>query len=216
MDSESGLYNYGYRFYHPHLGRWLSRDPIEEDGGLNFFTFVENESIKQIDLFGLYKSYDEAAEACGAKAKILAVEDQKKRQGKFKLVPQEYEYGGRVCKSCDPNKKDDAYYCTEPVRGEVNGINPNYTAACTPPDDYAGFYHSHPGNNSPLSPEDRTNAREGFGPLIDQRDPKTTDTRDETQRKPVTATSGNGKYDENGKPTGFHHDRFPKLSPPQK
>jgi RHS repeat-associated protein len=30
IDSESGLYNYGYRFYHPQLGRWLSRDPIAE------------------------------------------------------------------------------------------------------------------------------------------------------------------------------------------
>jgi RHS repeat-associated protein len=25
---ETGLYNYGYRYYHPQLGRWPSRDPI--------------------------------------------------------------------------------------------------------------------------------------------------------------------------------------------
>ncbi|WP_425606517.1 RHS repeat-associated core domain-containing protein [Prosthecobacter fusiformis] len=27
----SGYYNYGYRYYSPELGRWLSRDPIGEE-----------------------------------------------------------------------------------------------------------------------------------------------------------------------------------------
>ena len=30
LDKETGLYYYGYRFYNPSLGRWPSRDPIEE------------------------------------------------------------------------------------------------------------------------------------------------------------------------------------------
>jgi len=29
LDDETGLYCYGYRWYSPALGRWLSRDPIE-------------------------------------------------------------------------------------------------------------------------------------------------------------------------------------------
>ena len=33
-DDESGLYYFGRRFYAPRIARWLSRDPIEEDGGL--------------------------------------------------------------------------------------------------------------------------------------------------------------------------------------
>ena len=52
-DSESGLYNYGYRFYNPSLGRWLSRDPIGEDGGVNLQLFVDNGPQNQIDALGL-------------------------------------------------------------------------------------------------------------------------------------------------------------------
>ena len=31
FDTETGLYFYGYRFYHPLLMRWINRDPIEAD-----------------------------------------------------------------------------------------------------------------------------------------------------------------------------------------
>jgi len=42
----------GYRFYNPELGRWINRDPIEEEGGLNLYGFVLYESpmIKGITL----------------------------------------------------------------------------------------------------------------------------------------------------------------------
>ena len=36
-DSETGLVYYNQRYYDPQLGRWLSRDPIEEEGGLNLY-----------------------------------------------------------------------------------------------------------------------------------------------------------------------------------
>jgi RHS repeat-associated protein len=38
----SGLYYYGYRWYHPNLQRWLNRDPIGENGGINLYGFVRN------------------------------------------------------------------------------------------------------------------------------------------------------------------------------
>ena len=44
-DPETGLYYYGYRFYAPALMRWLNRDPIEEDGGLNLYGFCGNDAI---------------------------------------------------------------------------------------------------------------------------------------------------------------------------
>jgi RHS repeat-associated protein len=47
---------YGYRYYDPLTGRWPSRDPIEEEGGMNLYGFVCNDSIKKIDLFGLSTS----------------------------------------------------------------------------------------------------------------------------------------------------------------
>ena len=45
---------YGYRYYSTEMGRWISRDPMEEDGGINFYAFVKNNSIDVIDNLGLY------------------------------------------------------------------------------------------------------------------------------------------------------------------
>jgi|GEM_PF-3582655 len=39
------LYYYGRRYYTPGLGRWVSRDPIRERGGLNLFGFVHNSPV---------------------------------------------------------------------------------------------------------------------------------------------------------------------------
>ncbi len=43
---------YGYRYYDPVSGRWPSRDPIEEIGGVNLYGFVRNRGISKIDLLG--------------------------------------------------------------------------------------------------------------------------------------------------------------------
>jgi hypothetical protein len=40
--------------YDPNIGRWISRDPLEEEGGANLYGFVENSPIDTIDLLGLY------------------------------------------------------------------------------------------------------------------------------------------------------------------
>ena len=52
-DPESGLVYYGYRFYSPNLARWLTRDPLEEQGGLNLYAFCANDAIGQVDPYGL-------------------------------------------------------------------------------------------------------------------------------------------------------------------
>jgi RHS repeat-associated protein len=44
---------YGYRFYDPETGRWPSRDPIEERGGLNLYGFVGNDGVNWWDKLGL-------------------------------------------------------------------------------------------------------------------------------------------------------------------
>ncbi len=43
---------YGYRFYDPETGRWPSRDPIEEMGGLNLYGFCYNDSFGWFDDLG--------------------------------------------------------------------------------------------------------------------------------------------------------------------
>jgi uncharacterized protein RhaS with RHS repeats len=44
---------YGYRYYDPLTGRWPSRDPIEERGGVNLYEFVGNNGLCKVDKLGL-------------------------------------------------------------------------------------------------------------------------------------------------------------------
>jgi RHS repeat-associated protein len=53
------LYYYGYRYYDPVTGRWPSRDPIQERGGVNLYGFVKNDGVNRIDLLGLKDMSDE-------------------------------------------------------------------------------------------------------------------------------------------------------------
>ena len=47
------LANSAQAHYDPNIGRWLSRDPIAERGGVNLYGFVKNDAINNWDLLGL-------------------------------------------------------------------------------------------------------------------------------------------------------------------
>ena len=49
----SGVLYYGYRYYDATVGRWPSRDPIEEGGGMNLYGMVRNNTINRWDRLGL-------------------------------------------------------------------------------------------------------------------------------------------------------------------
>ena len=51
--SSAGFNIYGYRWYDPLTGRWPSRDPIGERGGLNLYGFVGNDGVSWTDWLGL-------------------------------------------------------------------------------------------------------------------------------------------------------------------
>ncbi len=57
LDAETGLYYYGFRYYVPEIGRWISRDPIEERGGINIFSQSDNNPINYFDMLGLTVAY---------------------------------------------------------------------------------------------------------------------------------------------------------------
>jgi len=58
-DLSTGFYYYGYRFYAPAWQRWVSRDPIGEDGGLNLYGYVDNAPVVFFDILGTGKHCDE-------------------------------------------------------------------------------------------------------------------------------------------------------------
>ena len=47
--------------YDPEQGRWLSRDPIGEDGGLNLYGYVGNDPLNWVDPLGLIQESDDGA-----------------------------------------------------------------------------------------------------------------------------------------------------------
>ena len=48
-----GVTYYGYRYYDPVTGRWPSRDPIGERGGVNLYGFIGNNGVNKWDRLGL-------------------------------------------------------------------------------------------------------------------------------------------------------------------
>ncbi len=52
-DDELGLVYYNYRHLNPADGRWINRDPIQEQGGWNLYSFINNSINIEADLLGL-------------------------------------------------------------------------------------------------------------------------------------------------------------------
>jgi len=52
-DSESWLYYYGYRYYDPSTTKWISKDPLGEEGGWNLTCFSGNDPVNKYDPTGL-------------------------------------------------------------------------------------------------------------------------------------------------------------------
>ena len=51
-DQDTGLVKFGARDYDPETGRWISKDPIKFDGGINLYAYCDNEPINCIDPTG--------------------------------------------------------------------------------------------------------------------------------------------------------------------
>jgi len=52
-DEQSGFYQMRNRYLHPTLGRWLTRDPIGYEGGINLYAYCGNNSVNRVDPMGM-------------------------------------------------------------------------------------------------------------------------------------------------------------------
>jgi uncharacterized protein RhaS with RHS repeats len=88
------------RPYDPNLGRWIQRDPIEEQGGLNLYAYVFNDPLNFIDPEGLIGTpaenialviavgEQEAAETIGPVAARIAAQSIARKQAEDQIKRQ--------------------------------------------------------------------------------------------------------------------------------
>jgi len=75
-DDVTGLYNFVYRFYHPQLGRWLTRDPLQEQSSINLYLFIRNNPVSKIDCLGLFDVPNTWYAQLNNRAKMLGLSGQ--------------------------------------------------------------------------------------------------------------------------------------------
>ncbi|OGV67777.1 MAG: hypothetical protein A3K19_15760 [Lentisphaerae bacterium RIFOXYB12_FULL_65_16] len=61
LDSETKLLYYGYRYLSTEIGRWINRDPLEEDGGANLYGAMNNDALGRFDVLGLWHATPESS-----------------------------------------------------------------------------------------------------------------------------------------------------------
>ncbi len=101
QDFETGLVYYGFRYYSPVLGRWINRDPISENGGINLYNFIKNSSIINYDILGLFTYFFEGPGWSNKKEKELYMASFKVRNRiRTALKEISSELSRKDCKHC--------------------------------------------------------------------------------------------------------------------
>lgn len=106
-----GVRYYGYRYYDPLTGRWPSRDPIEERGGMNLYGFVSNDGVNVYDILGNNFLRDLFSPSCinNSSSDEWAIVG----KGKWKKLKPREKTG--VCEDCDGMTCGGKFYATSGV-----------------------------------------------------------------------------------------------------
>ena len=173
FDSETGLIYYNFRYYNPSLGRWINRDPIEEQGGWNLYRFIDNTPTYFYDDLGKkpkapsinkdgtvtpgdadwYNSYDSPTIAARRRSKYINPRSKKEN----------IEYCGQVCKKCDKQTGKMKYFTTQ-TKGKLDSCIPNQ-APCPSDSISVAVWHTHGGyipgiDNENFSSDDKNYAKD--------------------------------------------------------
>ncbi|MEI6535252.1 MAG: RHS repeat-associated core domain-containing protein [Verrucomicrobiaceae bacterium] len=158
-------------YYIPAQGRWASRDPIAEHGGINLYGMVGNDPLNALDVLGLDAEIVVAEGDVSAAVNWLgwkaAIEATKRSRATGK------EWGGSLCKRCcgsskmrilaiGPNEGAGMTFDTKAITpsGQFSGVCPEGWVA-------VGGYHSHPKLGGPMGPSgwnpDRNKWKDDWG-----------------------------------------------------
>jgi len=85
---------YPRRAYQPSTGRWLSRDPIGERGGVNLAAFVQNSATSEIDSLGLSVLVLDQADDSSSFNQTKEVHEREKKDA----LDYYEKFSGRKCK----------------------------------------------------------------------------------------------------------------------
>ena len=120
-DSELDLVYYNFRHYSPSLGRFLSRDPIEEQGGWNLYAFVGNRSLKRVDLLGTRVNSNSCVDISFTVSYSFRSKQVQVFPFLFMSVSGAFNFSaqGKLCKSCCRGKRIDRYEMGVSVSGDA-------------------------------------------------------------------------------------------------
>ena len=106
-DTASDVHFYGYRYYNPELGRFLSRDPVKE---VDEYYFLNNDPINDVDLLGLV-TVSIGQDCASISAKVVSFGDKDRKDkllARYGVIQVRGRYQlsgtvtltGEVCKHC--------------------------------------------------------------------------------------------------------------------
>jgi RHS repeat-associated protein len=110
-----GVAYYAYRYYDPQTGRWPSRDPIEEERGINLYAFSKNNGVNRFDSLGM-KSCSDYDKSRDSNESPSGKQGRSKRQGKepegdgcgstgTEWIPDKFPRGVDFSHACDQHDK---------------------------------------------------------------------------------------------------------------